>query len=98
VPSSIQLVLIIDYPRFFTPNNDGFNDTWYVDDIDTFEQATFYIFDRYGKLLKTYGKDFNGWDGMYIGNPLPSSDYWFLLEIVDSRGDFDVRGHFSLKR
>lgn len=97
-PSPPQLVLIIDYPRFFTPNNDGYNDTWYVDEIDTFEQATFYIFDRYGKLLKTYGKEFNGWDGMYIGNPLPSSDYWFLLEIVDSRGDFNVRGHFSLKR
>ena len=97
-PSPPQLVLIIDYPRFFTPNNDGFNDTWYVDQIDTFDSATFSIFDRYGKLLKSYGKDFNGWDGLYNGNPMPSSDYWFLLEIKDSRGDIEVKGHFSLKR
>ncbi|MFT7118571.1 MAG: gliding motility-associated-like protein, partial [Flavobacteriales bacterium] len=58
----------------------------------------FYIFDRYGKLLKSYGKDSNGWDGIYNGNPMPSSDYWFLLEIEDTRGNIEVKGHFSLKR
>jgi gliding motility-associated-like protein len=97
-PSPPQLVLIIDYPRFFTPNSDGFNDTWYVDEIDTFDKSTFYIFDRYGKLLKSYGNDFSGWDGTYNGNSMPSSDYWFLLEIEDSRGNFEVKGNFSLKR
>jgi gliding motility-associated-like protein len=97
-PSLPQLVFIIDYPRFFTPNNDSFNDTWYVEGIDTFDKATFYIFDRYGKLLKSYSKDNNGWDGIYNGNPMPSSDYWFLLEIKDARGDIEVKGHFSLKR
>lgn len=97
-PTPPQRVLIIDYPRFFTPNSDNFNDFWQVDDIETFDDATFYIFDRYGKLLKTFNKNSQGWDGMYNGNPMPSSDYWFLLEIKDSRGDFDVRGHFSLKR
>ncbi|MGJ8684568.1 MAG: choice-of-anchor L domain-containing protein [Nonlabens sp.] len=97
-PTPPQRVLIIDYPKFFTPNSDNFNDFWQVDDIETFDDATFAIFDRHGKLLKTFDKDSQGWDGMYNGNPLPSSDYWFLLEIKDSRGDFDVRGHFSLKR
>ncbi|PZX39017.1 gliding motility-associated-like protein [Nonlabens dokdonensis] len=97
-PTPPQIVLIIDYPRFFTPNSDSFNDVWYVDGIDTFDKATFYIFDRHGKLLKSYGKNFSGWDGTYNNNPMPSSDYWFLLEIEDSRGSFKVKGHFSLKR
>lgn len=97
-PTPPQRVLIIDYPRFFTPNSDNFNDFWQVDDIETYDEAVFYIFDRHGKLLKTFGKDSQGWDGTYNGNPMPSSDYWFLLEIKDSRGDFNVRGHFSLKR
>ncbi len=97
-PTPSQRVLIIDYPKFFTPNSDNFNDFWQVDDIETFDDAIFAIFDRHGKLLKTFDKDSQGWDGMYNGNPMPSSDYWFLLEIKDSRGDFDVRGHFSLKR
>ncbi len=97
-PTPPQVVLIIDYPRFFTPNGDSFNDVWYVEGIDTFDKATFYIFDRYGKLLKSYGKNFSGWDGTYNNNPMPSSDYWFLLEVEDSRGSFEVKGHFSLKR
>jgi gliding motility-associated-like protein len=97
-PSPPQIVLIVDYPRFFTPNSDGYNDTWYVDNINTFDKATFYIFDRYGKLLKSYNNDINGWNGTYNGNPMPSSDYWFLLEIKDSRGDYEVKGNFSLKR
>lgn len=97
-PTPPQIVLIVDYPRFFTPNNDGFNDTWYVDGIDTFDEATFYIFDRYGKLLKSFGKDFNGWDGTFNGNPMPSSDYWFTIEVRDSQGNYDVKGHFTLKR
>jgi gliding motility-associated-like protein len=97
-PTAIQRVLIVDYPRFFTPNNDGFNDTWSIDDIESFEKVTIHIFDRYGKLLKTYGKDSGGWDGTFNGNLLPSSDYWFSLEIIDLRGDYTVKGHFSLKR
>jgi gliding motility-associated-like protein len=97
-PSPPKIVLIIDYPRFFTPNSDGYNDTWYVDNINTFDKATFHIFDRYGKLLESYSNDINGWNGTYNGNPMPSSDYWFLLEIEDSRGDYKVKGNFSLKR
>lgn len=97
-PTPPQRVLIIDYPKFFTPNSDGFNDFWQVDDIETFDQATFYIFDRHGKLLKNFDKNSQGWDGNYNGNPMPSSDYWFTIEIKDSRGDFNVKGHFSLKR
>lgn len=97
-PTPAQRVLIIDYPKFFTPNSDGFNDYWQVDDIETFDEATFYIHDRFGKLLKSFDKFSQGWDGMYNGNPMPSSDYWFTIEIKDTRGDFNVKGHFSLKR
>jgi gliding motility-associated-like protein len=29
---------------------------------------------------------------------MPSSDYWFTIKIKDTRGDFNVKGHFALKR
>ncbi|MDC0910253.1 T9SS type B sorting domain-containing protein, partial [Flavobacteriaceae bacterium] len=45
-------VLVIDYPHFFTPNGDGYNDTWRVEGIETRPLAKIYIYDRYGKLLK----------------------------------------------
>lgn len=92
-------ILVLRYPRFFTPNNDGFNDYWQIKDLEN-TQSELYIFDRYGKLLKQLDLTSIGWDGMYLGNPLPSSDYWFKLDYIDpNTGEVaQLKSHFSLKR
>ncbi len=87
--------LILDYPKFFTPNQDGYHDTWKIIGISEFPFTKFYIFDRYGKLLTQIKPNSGGWDGNYNGNPLPSSDYWFTIIMKDGR---TIRGHFTLKR
>ena len=91
-------VLVLNYPQFFTPNGDSFNDFWNIDDLDVFDATELFIFDRHGKLLKQLDPNFVGWDGTYNGQPLPSTDYWFQLNVRDASGDFQVRGHFTLKR
>ena len=92
-----QLISVIGFPNFFTPNDDGYNDTWHVYGINTPEQAgsEIYIFDRYGKLLKQLLYNSEGWDGTYNGNRMPTSDYWFYIKLSDNR---IFRGHFTLKR
>lgn len=88
-------VVLVDYPKFFTPNNDGFNDYWHIKGINKFPNAKIFIFDRFGKQLKELSsKDF-GWNGIYQGQPLPSSDYWFTADLGDGRS---FKGHFALKR
>ncbi|MFT7118705.1 MAG: gliding motility-associated-like protein [Flavobacteriales bacterium] len=57
--------------------------------------ASIYIFDRHGKLLKQVSAAGQGWDGTYNGAPMPSSDYWYLVELADGRS---FKGHFALKR
>jgi gliding motility-associated-like protein len=91
---------VIDYDRFMTPNGDGFNDTWKIESIASFDpSANIYIFDRYGKLLKQLSPiNDAGWDGTYNGTPLPSSDYWFLIEYTEDDTRKEFRGHFTLKR
>lgn len=88
---------ILSYPKFFTPNNDGFNDTWNIENLDKkgLENSKIYIFDRYGKLLKQISATKEGWNGKFNSQNLPSSDYWFLLELTNGK---TIRGHFSLKR
>lgn len=88
---------IIDYPKFFTPNGDSYNDTWNISNLEKkgLENSKIYIFDRYGKLLKQISPDGFGWDGTFNGKELPSQDFWFILEL--SNGE-TVRSHFSLKR
>jgi len=93
--SNSFLVYVLDYPRFFTPNGDGYNDLWLIGDSDLLPEYTLYIFDRYGKLLKQMNKNSVGWNGLFNGQQLPSDDYWFNLIFADAR---NVKGHFSLKR
>jgi gliding motility-associated-like protein len=93
-------VLVIDYPLFFTPNGDGYHDTWNIVGIATQPDAVIYIFDRFGKLLKQLSPTGNGWNGTYNGVVLPTNDYWFLIEynepIDGKRKEF--KAHFTLKR
>jgi gliding motility-associated-like protein len=90
---------VIDYPRYVTPNEDGFNDTWNIIGIAAFDPtAKIYIFDRFGKLLKQVSPLGAGWNGTYSGNPLPSSDYWFLVEYTEEGVQKEFKGHFTLKR
>jgi hypothetical protein len=89
---------IVDYPKFFTPNNDGFNDLWNVFDLADQPDATIYLFDRYGKLLKQMSTVGDGWDGTYNSAEMPSTDYWFKI-IYKENGQFkEFKSHFSLKR
>ncbi|MBP6181157.1 T9SS type B sorting domain-containing protein [Flavobacterium sp.] len=93
-----QTIAIIGAPKFFTPNNDGYNDYWSVKGINqTFNsKSILYIFDRYGKLIKQWVPLLDqGWDGTFNGTPLPADDYWFTLKLEDGR---ETKGHFSLKR
>lgn len=89
---------VLDFPLFFTPNGDGFNDTWKVIGSPIIEIKHIYIFDRYGKLLKEIGQNGNGWDGTFNERPMPSDDYWFKAIYVREGVQQEFRSNFSLKR
>lgn len=88
------IVLII--PKFFTPNNDTYNDFWEVKGLINYPEAEVTIFDRYGKMITQLNASKLTWDGTLNKNLLPASDYWYVLKIDNTRPE--VRGHFSLKR
>ena len=95
--------LVIDFPNYFTPNGDNYNDYWNIYGIQNQPSAKIYIFDRYGKLITQLNPLGQGWDGNYNGNPLPATDYWFVLEYIekDSSGSIvwrTFKSHFSLLR
>lgn len=88
-------VIVLDYPRFFTPNQDGTNDYWQIKNLSLLPKSSLHIFDRYGKLLKQLLDPSDYWNGTYSGERLPSDDYWFVLRIADGK---ELKGHFTLKR
>ena len=93
-------VFALNYPRYFTPNNDGYNDTWLIEGLSNQQMAQVYIFDRYGKLIKAIKPYLNeAWDGTLNGYPLPATDYWFTLNYITKQGlPREFKSHFSLKR
>ena len=94
------MIYIVDYPKYFTPNGDGYHDTWNISSLRYQANAKIYIFDRYGKLLKQITPSGEGWDGTYNGQQMPTSDYWFSLE-YHTEGQNDLKqfkAHFTLKR
>ncbi|MEL1239475.1 Ig-like domain-containing protein [Flavobacterium flavipallidum] len=88
--------IVLIAPKFFTPNNDTFNDNWEIKGLIYYPKATVHIFDRYGKLISILNPNNPSWDGTYHKELLPASDYWYIFKIDDS--STEKRGHFSLKR
>jgi len=90
-------IAVLGLPKFFTPNGDGFNDFWNVEGVSAnfYSKSIIYIFDRYGKLIKQISPFGSGWDGTFLGNPLPADDYWYTAKFEDGR---EAKGHFSLRR
>lgn len=82
---------------FFSPNNDGVNDLWLIEGIETAPNAYIRIYDRYSKLLyKCKASDFKGWDGNYNGHGMVQDDYWYVISIPET--EEQISGHFTLKR
>ena len=89
-------VYLLTYPKFFTPNGDGVNERWRIA-FSTIAEPNLYtfIYDRYGKLIASFGTESLGWDGTFNGVNLPSTDYWFV--VIRENGK-EYKGHFSMIR
>lgn len=97
---SMVKVMVLDYPRYFTPNGDGYHDTWNINGLSNQLDSKIYIYDRYGKLLKQISPSGAGWDGSFNGRLMPTNDYWFTVEYDDLNTDNRkvFKSHFTLKR
>ncbi|MBO5829026.1 MAG: T9SS type B sorting domain-containing protein, partial [Paludibacteraceae bacterium] len=83
----------LEIPEYFFPEFEK----WKVKNLDRFYGSKVTIYDRFGKMLREYDVDqFNGWDGTYLGSPMPSTDYWYVISIQEL--DKELVGHFTLRR
>ncbi|MBR9845302.1 MAG: T9SS type B sorting domain-containing protein [Algicola sp.] len=87
-------IYLLYYPKYFTPNGDGYHDYWQLYSANREPGNKLFIYDRYGKLLSTLKSTDYGWDGLYNGVKLPASDYWFTLQRQNGK---QYTGHFSLR-
>jgi gliding motility-associated-like protein len=78
------------FPEYFVQDREK----WVVENLDRYEKANLKIYDRFGKLVYDGKSTDGGWDGTYLGQKLPSTDYWYLVNIPEI--DRQFQGHFTL--
>ncbi|WP_417353005.1 T9SS type B sorting domain-containing protein [Flavobacterium alkalisoli] len=91
-----QTFFVLLIPRYFTPNNDSVNDVFTIAGLSTYPLAKISIFDRYGKIITVLSSRNRSWDGTYNGRNLPSSDYWYVIQLDPSLPE--IKGHVALIR
>ena len=92
---------ILEYSKFFTPNDDGTNDYWNIRGFNKnfYTVSDIYIYNRFGVLIHKLKPDSLGWNGTYEGKKLPSNTYWFKTLLTDKNGlSVEKNGSFSLIR
>jgi gliding motility-associated-like protein len=87
-------VYVFNYPKYFSPNNDGINDVWHIKYAAYEPKMAVEVYDRNGKLITNFANN-GSWDGTFKGDPLPADDYWFVITRANGR---KYNGHFSLIR
>ncbi|MEM9000433.1 MAG: T9SS type B sorting domain-containing protein [Bacteroidota bacterium] len=95
-------IVVVGFLRYFSPNGDGLNEDWHIEELHTLNDPVISIYDRYGKLIIQLNALSSGWDGTLEGKPMPATDYWFNLSYVDVNGNRTyakfLQNHFSLRR
>ena len=88
----------IEIPIIVSPNEDGVGDKFTVKGLaEGYPEAKVSIFDRWGKKLASYNAgDGTDWDGVYNGIEMPSTDYWYEIQIKEIKKTYT--GHFTLIR
>lgn len=86
---------IVGIMNLFTPNGDGFNDFWVIQDIDKISPARVAVFTRSGALVFQSNDYKNDWDGKSNGNQLPEGTYYYVIEGV---GGYIRKGPLSILR
>ena len=90
-PNTDSVVIKLKLPDFkgvvsnyFSPNGDGINDTWYIEDIGLFKTNEVTVYNIYGNEVfakKGYTGD---WKGTYNGADLPDGTYYYVLKFSDA--------------
>jgi len=72
-----------------TPDGNGKNDFWVVNNIENYSSCNVRIYDRWG--TEVYAKDAyqNDWSGStQSGEPLPDGTYYYIITFDDSNRDY----------
>lgn len=84
---TIRVIVVkeIMVPNVFSPNGDGINDKWVISHIENYQNASFTIFDRYGKRIYRSTTAAVPWDGTVTGKQVPAGTYYYIISLGNNK-------------
>lgn len=84
----------LNFANAFTPNNDGENDTWIIENIEQYPSAGIYIYDDSGQKVFISEGAYEPWDGTRNGKPVPMGTYFYVINLND--GGSNISGTLTI--
>lgn len=82
----------------FTPNGDGYNDTWSIGLLENFPGFELFVYNRWGQLVHYQVNSYTPWDGRSLTLPLPDATYYYILYLEKSNKKNFIKGDISIIR
>ncbi|HOM37088.1 MAG TPA: choice-of-anchor L domain-containing protein [Bacteroidales bacterium] len=89
--SELECLII---PNAFTPNGDGINDTWEIQNIELYQDVTIQVYNRWGQIVYETCSPSQKWDGTSNSHPLPSGTYLYIIFL--NNGKHKIQGSVSI--
>lgn len=88
-------------PQLITPNNDGKNDVWLIQNIEQYPEIKVWVYNRWGNLVYQSQPYLNDWNGYYteganVNGPLPASTYFYLIDTMKNSQD-PIKGYLEIQ-
>lgn len=88
----------VSVPKYFSPNEDDYNDFLEISNIDRYPDFELLIFNRSGQRIHHQQKTYEHWDGKWLGINLPDDTYYYLLFYDKENKSEFIKGDITLIR
>jgi len=92
----VKILLTVKIPNAFSPNADGINDTWAIENLKDYPGATVEVFNRYGQRVYFSNGYATPWDGRFNGSALPFATYYYVITLKN--GFAPITGTITIVR
>ena len=99
-PVIVTFPIQIVTTQVLTPNGDGINDTWIVENITNNPNSVVRVFNRWGSLVYSAKNYQNDWDGKLNGSDVTVPDggsYYYQIDL-NGTGNVDSEGWLYISR
>ena len=93
---SVKILKTVKIPNVFSPNGDGVNDRWNIENMAVYTGCTLQVFNRYGQLVYSVAGYNTPWDGKVNGRDLPVGVYYYVINLKN--GFKPINGSITIIR